>query len=167
MQSIKRVRRVALFLLGSVLAFGSVAFDQSRSNQRARSVDLTQALVSLNSRYQLAGPGGRSALVAHMRTAAAERRKVLASMLESDPGQVLRVALSSELRASLPAAVRTDVEQHVELEGTLEVLHEDYAKGARLRHFLTSGGTRLSLHFATAPPGRLTGDRVRVRGVLL
>jgi len=85
MLSIKRVRRVALVLLGCVLAFGSVAFDQSRSNQRARSQDLTQALVSLNSRYQLAGPGGRSALVAQMRTAAAERRKVLASMLDRQP----------------------------------------------------------------------------------
>ena len=167
MQSIKRVRRVALVLLGCVLAFGSVAFDQSRSNQRARSENLTQALVSLNFRYQLSDAGGRSALVAQMRTAAAERRKVLASMLESDPGQVLRVAFSPELRASLPAAVRSDVEQHVELEGTLEVLQEDYANGARLRHFLTSGGMRVSLHFATTPPGRQTGDRVRLRGVLL
>ena len=81
MQSIKRVRRVALVLLGCVLAFGSVASEQSRSNPRARSEELTQALVSLNSRYQLSGAGGRSALVAQMRTTAVERRKLVALSL--------------------------------------------------------------------------------------
>jgi hypothetical protein len=165
--SIKRACKIAHVLIGGVLAFGGVASGQSRSDQRARSEDLTQALVSLNASYQRAGPGARPALVAQMLAAAAERRRLLASMLESDPGHVLRVALTPELRASLPTAVRTDVEQHVEIEGTLEVLQEDYANGARLRHFLDSGGTRLSLHFATNPPGHLTGDRVRVRGVLL
>jgi hypothetical protein len=166
-RSIKSACKIALVLIGSVLALGTVASGQPRSDQRARSEDLTQALVSLNARYQRAGPGGRPAVLAQMLATAAERRRLLASMFESDPGHVLRVALTSELRASLPAAVRTDVEQHVELEGTLEVLQEDDANGARLRHFLDSGGTRLELHFATNPPGHLTGDRVRVRGVRL
>ena len=102
-----------------------------------------------------------------MLATSAERRRLLASIIESDPEHVLRVALSPELRASLPAAVRPNVEQHVELEGTIEVLQEDYANGARLRHFLHTDGTRLSLQFATTPPPLLTGDRVRVRGVRL
>src|SRR2546427_2002477 len=123
-KSIKRACKIAHVLIGGVLALGGVASGQSRSDQRARSEDLTQALVSLNSRYQDADSAGRSALITEMRATAAERRQLLASMLESDPGQVLRVALTPELRASLPVAVRADVEQHVELEGTLEVLQE-------------------------------------------
>ena len=170
MQSIRSIRglcKIALFLISSVLACGTDASGQSRSEPGARTEDLTKALVSLNLSYQRSGPRGRSALVDQMLATAAERRKLLASMVESEPGRVLRVALTSEFRASLPAAVRSDVEQHVVLDGTIEVLQEDYASGARLRHFLDTGGTRLSLHFAVNPPGHLTGDRVRVRGVLL
>jgi hypothetical protein len=166
-RSIKSACKIVLVLIGGVLVLGSVALGQSLSDQRARSENLTQAFVLLNTNYQRAGPQGQSALVSQMVATAKERRQLLASMLESEPGQVLRVALPPEVRASLPAVIRTDVEEHVELEGTLEVLQEDWPNGARLRYFLDSGGTRLSLHFATNPPAHLTGDRVRVRGVVL
>ena len=162
----KRACQIALVLFG-IPALARGASGQPRSDERARSENLTQALVSLNSSYQRAGPRARSALVTQMLATSAERRRLLASIIESDPEHVLRVALSPELRASLPAAVRTNAEQHVELEGTIEVLQEDYANGARLRHFLHTDGTRLSLQFATTPPPLLTGDRVRVRGVRL
>ena len=53
-----------------------------------------------------------------------------------------------------------------ELEGTLEILHEDREDGSSLyRHFLsTHDGKRLSLE-GVQHPDLLTGDQVRVRGV--
>ncbi len=54
-----------------------------------------------------------------------------------------------------------------EIEGELEILHEDSDHGSRYHYFLKPpGNRRLSLNFAKEPPTHLTsGSRVRVRGV--
>ncbi len=54
-----------------------------------------------------------------------------------------------------------------QLEGTLEVLHEDWPTGSRDFYFLEStAGERLSLHFAANPPRHLlTGTKIKVKGV--
>jgi hypothetical protein len=59
-----------------------------------------------------------------------------------------------------------DTEGDLELEGTLEILHEDREDGSGVyHHFLsTHDGNRLSLE-GVQHPDLLTGDRVRVRGV--
>jgi hypothetical protein len=52
----------------------------------------------------------------------------------------------------------------VELEGTLEILHEDAVSGSRYEYFLHSGNARHQLHFNGGPPGYLrTGASVRVQ----
>ena len=53
-----------------------------------------------------------------------------------------------------------------EVEGELEILHEDSDHGSRYHYFLKAAGNRVSLNFAKEPPTHLTsGSRVRVRGV--
>src|SRR5262245_55204907 len=52
----------------------------------------------------------------------------------------------------------------VELEGTLEVLHEDRDPGSRYIYFLQTATERLELRFGTAVPALRTGDHVRARG---
>ncbi|HEY3305842.1 MAG TPA: NEW3 domain-containing protein [Candidatus Binatia bacterium] len=52
----------------------------------------------------------------------------------------------------------------VELEGTLEVLHEDRHTGSRYLHFLNTATERLELRFAKNPPALETGQRVKARG---
>ena len=53
----------------------------------------------------------------------------------------------------------------LDVDGTLEVLYEDSAAGARLTHYLNTGTERLPLRFARNPPERLlTGAHVRARG---
>jgi len=52
----------------------------------------------------------------------------------------------------------------VELEGTLEVLHEDRDTGSRYRYFLQTATERLELLFAADAPALQTGDHVRARG---
>src|SRR5262249_26604639 len=56
-------------------------------------------------------------------------------------------------------------ETEVELEGTLEILHEDLPGGGRFNYFLHSGGVRYSLHFDRNRPEHLrTGATIRVKG---
>jgi hypothetical protein len=62
-------------------------------------------------------------------------------------------------------ATAQDAEGDVELEGTLEILHEDRPDGSRYNHFLsTDDGKRWSVDGVPHGHDLLTGDRVRVRG---
>lgn len=51
-----------------------------------------------------------------------------------------------------------------EIEGTLEVLHEDRDPGSRYIYFLRAASERLELRFGSEAPALQTGDRVRARG---
>jgi len=141
------VRRLQLdrhFVVAGLLALGAALFvttglalaQTPASPGSARS--LTQALVSLSAQYQAARPAARARLASRMLTVAATRRQVLLSLMESDPGEVLRAALPARRRASLPSAVRAHVEAEVDVEGVLLVVHEDSSGRGRdeLRGFL-------------------------------
>src|SRR2546428_4558117 len=65
---------------------------------------LTQDLVALGTRHQLADPAEQAQLLHHLLTLATERQQLLAALVEDDPGEVLRVALPADLRAALPPA---------------------------------------------------------------
>jgi hypothetical protein len=53
----------------------------------------------------------------------------------------------------------------VELEGTVEVLHEDRDVGSRYVYFLQTATERLELLFASDPPALESGDRIRAKGL--
>jgi hypothetical protein len=56
----------------------------------------------------------------------------------------------------------------VQLEGTLEIFHEDRPTGAHYLYGLQAAGRRYSLYFASEPSTDLrTGAKVRVRGIKL
>ena len=126
---------------------------------------LTQALVSLNARYSQAGPAEQARLLGDLLTVAADRQRLLIALIETGPGAVLKVALPASLRAGLPPPVQAFVEEEVEIEGVLEVLHEDRDSGSRYLYFLQTATERLSLHFAADSPALQTGTRVRVKGL--
>jgi NPCBM-associated, NEW3 domain of alpha-galactosidase len=128
--------------------------------------NLTQDLVALSTRHQLADPAEKAQLLHTLLTVATERQQLLAALAENDPGEVVRVALPADLRASLPPAVQALVEDELEVEGELEILHEDRDVGSRYLYALKTTGGRFALHFAADPPTHLeTGTRVRVTGV--
>jgi len=160
---------VALLLFFLTLAVGaeiSVAEKAATPAPNASPESLTHTLVALTVRYQLADPSEQAQLLGDLLTVAAARQQLLVELLEDDPGEVLRLALPANLRTSLPPAVQVYVEEEVETEGTLEVLHEDRDPGSRYLYFLEAVAGRFSLHFAADPPTHLeTGSQVRVRGV--
>jgi hypothetical protein len=127
---------------------------------------LTVKLADLNAEFQAAGQSQNSQLLNELQTVAATRQQVLAALVDSNPGEVLRVSLPANVRASLPTSVQSSVEKEIEVQGVLEVQVEDGKSGAKLHHFLNTASERLSLHFAGNPPvNLLTGSIVRARGV--
>jgi hypothetical protein len=131
---------------------------------------LTRELFGLTVRYEHAKPRDRSAISDEMLAVVEARRELLAELIGQDPGGVLRLGLPQGFEAALPEAVRDMVEQHVSLEGDLEVLQidGDAAGPSRILYFLnTRSGARLSLHFAANRPGLSSGTLVRANGLLL
>jgi len=126
---------------------------------------LTQSLRALALRYQAAGPGERDEVLRELDGVARARQRALAALSETEPAAVLRLAVPSGLRASLPGAVQPYLEHEVELDGVLEVLVEDRDPGSRYLYFLQTPSERLSVHFAGDAPALQTGARVRVKGL--
>lgn len=136
------------------------------SAERLAVREMTQSLVEMSTRYQLASPSERSQLIDKLREVATSRRQMLAELMESDPGEVLRMALPEDMRASMPSKIRDYIEQQVDVEGEMEVMYEDWEDGSRLHFSLDVAGERFSLHFANNPTtDLLTGTKVRVKGV--
>ncbi|MGH9194434.1 MAG: NEW3 domain-containing protein, partial [Acidimicrobiia bacterium] len=162
---------VVVFLFGFVLlAAASPGFSQSPSPPAPgkEAGELTHALGALSARYQQGRPAERSGLLHDMLRVAAERHQLLATMIEDNPGEVLRLALPEAERAGMPATVQALLERREEIEGELEALYEDYEDGHhRLHYYLkTDSGERLSLHFAGGLPKWMSGTQVRISGVI-
>jgi hypothetical protein len=131
--------------------------------EAARSGDVLRRLAL---EHERGDEGARQRLEPLLVEAAARRHEALLALMESDPAAVRAAALPPSVRAALPPSVQDRLEEDLETEGALEVLHAD--GGPRGGHYwaLATPLGKLSLHWAGAEPkGRLTGDRVRVRGL--
>ena len=135
---------------------------------RARGEQLTTDLVHQNLQYQVAGAGHKTSLEQGMVSAARTRKQELLGLMASDPGEVLRLAIPGKIRATMPASVRAHVELEADLDGEIEVLHEDDGAGGRYHYALHTSHGRVSMHFAKDEPDHLaTGAHVRAKGVQL
>jgi hypothetical protein len=165
--SLGHARTCVLALVLSLGPVSALAAQHGSPDRDRRSASLTQDLAELGARFEGAGPEDRPELLRAILARASARRRLLESAIDADPALVMRVALPAAMRAKLPAVVWTDLEEHVELDGALEVLAEDHAWGARVRRYLRTAAGRLQLHVAGHAPALQTGQRVRVRGVRL
>src|SRR5207249_3451322 len=101
-----------------------------------------------------------------MLSTARQRQELLASMIEEDPGEVLRAIVPASSRNEMPPEVQDLVEQQREVEGELQVIYEDAPPVSRLRYFLEAGEKRFSLHFAAdSPKTSASRSRIRVEGI--
>jgi hypothetical protein len=163
---VRRATPIALLTTGLFLVAGASLADPASSPKGNIAAEaLTQQLLLLGPEYRSAERAAKPAILDWLIAAAAERQQILASLIEDDPAQVLRVALPPGLRASLPAAARHYIEESVRVEGELEVVYEDSEHASRLLYFLKADGTRFSLHFVSHPPALPSGARIRVEGV--
>ncbi len=132
-----------------------------------RAKELTNTLITLNRVFERASPVTREMALENLLTLAEERQVLLAKMMESDPGALLRVALPPGVLAEFPVPVQAFLEQHQVRAGTLEIISEDFPDRAVLRHLLKSDLPPLSLHFVAPPAVHLTGASVQASGVVL
>ncbi|MDA7086946.1 Ig-like domain-containing protein [Pseudomonas sp. SA3-5] len=143
----------------------------SRPVQEAREAAAahTTDVLGLNKRLQTAAASERSQLREQLVSKAEQRRQLLAELAQSNPAEVLRVAIPDDKQKGMPAEVVAKLEQRVELDGELQVIYEDYENGDhKLRHFLkTPFGERFELRLAGAKREWRSGLSVRAQGVLL
>jgi hypothetical protein len=134
---------------------------------RSRAEQLTTDLARAHVRYHLAAASQKPRLELALLTTARTREEVLLQLAETDAAEVLRLALPSSIRRSFPIRVRAHLEEHVDVEGTLEILDEAGASDGRSRYNLDTVIGTLALHFAgqDEPDHLLTGARVRVNGI--
>ena len=108
---------------------------------------------------------GRLGMDERLRVAAV-RQQWLAELMEENPGEVLRQALSPAARAALAPELRGLVEEEESHEGLLEVFHADGPQGGAYHYAVRkASGQRLALRFAGGGPNLLTGTSVRVNGI--
>lgn len=126
----------------------------------------------MNSHYQQTPAAQKAQLLAPFQTMAAQRQQLLSSLIQTNPADVLRIAIPNDIRGKMPASVQSFMEQNVSAQGTLEILHADFGSaakgitGGKHYYFLTTGTEKLSLHFSgKAPTHLLTGSVVSATGV--
>ncbi len=157
----------AAVAIAGAFAIPAAAQPPPNANANANAAAHTARLLALAEEYRGAPAADRGRAAEALARAAAERAASLLDLMETDPAEVLRLAVPPGLRASLPAAVQADVEEPIDVEGIVEVLVEDYEASHRVLHFLQTSSRRYSLHFAGTPPDLLSDTRIRARGLHL
>jgi len=152
----------------SATAHESPALRSQLSAVSQRAHALTQALAMQSQRLPTASTAERRRLEENLLAIAATRRQLLLALIESDPEAVLQLTIPNSVRAMLPAQVSSLLETETLIEGTLEIMHEDSAAGARYQYGVHSSGKRYLLFFAGNEPSHLlSGARIRVHGIRL
>jgi hypothetical protein len=167
------IRYGLLFWIISGLVFPiGVSFADNRHRSQLRknihAEELTVSLGFLLSQYQKASAFKKEHLLSQLADVTAQRKQILLSLMEDNPGEFFRLALPEHVRADMPEPVRTMLEQRLYIKGELEVIDEDYDDGtSRLRYFLQTPDKRFSLHFKNAPKNLLSSTLVSIDGLLI
>ncbi|CAG1001354.1 hypothetical protein BURK1_02884 [Burkholderiales bacterium] len=131
--------------------------------------DLTVELLQQRTSHARTKAAGKDHALSTLVEIARDRRDTLVDLLDTNPAEVLRVALPASARASLPAEVQPFLEQDADETGEIEVLHVDHVDAADdyYLRFLNTARGRIELHFAGTAPDLATGAKARVRGLRL
>ena len=124
-----------LILIGTFVA--SLAWSPSAANAQGAGQAAAKAAASeleaLNGRFAQAALG---ASAEELTALASQRSSRLLALMDSAPGEVVRLAVPASLRDSLPGGARALTEERVDLTGTVDVSYEDHRGFSVLRHVL-------------------------------
>ena len=97
-------RRVPVLLAVSAALVLSSFAQQSSKGKSAENA--TVALLQLHSAYQQASPAVKPQLLLQARNAAAQRQQLLSSLIQTNPADVLRIAIPNNIRSTMAPAVQ-------------------------------------------------------------
>jgi NPCBM-associated, NEW3 domain of alpha-galactosidase len=166
----RTTRKPSLLVAVFLVLTSSLAFTQHSAKGKAAET-ATTALLQMHSSFQQANATQKQQLLTQFTAMAAQRQQLLSSLIQTNPEDVLRVAIPNNVSHTMPPTVKKYVEQSVTAQGVLEALYEmqgtpDKTTGAVLHHFLRTSTGRWGLHFAaSAPTHLLTGSVVKIHGV--
>ncbi|HEY0461091.1 MAG TPA: NEW3 domain-containing protein [Pyrinomonadaceae bacterium] len=150
-----------VFLCLAVTDFRTLA-DKGNEKNSAGLSDLTVKVVDLSTRLEKENGFARG----EFESLAAARFAKMSELAESDPSEVLRVALPEEVLAKMPKDLQAFFEKREEIEGELEVFYECDGENEILKYFLKTDKERLPVYFAKKPEKEiLTGSTVRVKSL--
>lgn len=164
---------LAAFLCVVAPAFGhggDVAHDRVGKSESVRLAEgLTNELLGARNNEVRSRASERARLHANVEAIIRERHDLLRLLLDSNPQDVLRLALPGGVRAAFPMSSQRLIERDVSEAGELSAIHVDMP-GEQADYYLyilkTAHGER-RLYFAGAPTRLLSGSRIRVTGTAL
>src|SRR5690349_24065032 len=98
-------RRPSLVLVAVVFSIVILAPSRSFAQQSAKgkvAADATTALLQMNSHYQQTPAAQKAQLLTQFRAMASQRQQMMSSLIQSNPGDFLRVAMPSDVRGTMP-----------------------------------------------------------------
>ena len=131
---------------------------------------LTLRLLILSKAYSDAASNRKPLIFSRMLEISESRKQNLLLLMEENPSVFLKVTIPKHIKGEFPSEITSNIEDEVEVEGSLDVLHSDnFDKGlSKFYYFLKdASGNRFSLHFVGEGPMLLTGSRIRVKGMKL
>src|SRR3990172_1233385 len=96
---------------------------------------------------------------------AVKRQERMLELIETNPSEFLRLAMTKESRSKLALQVQALIEREITVTGQLEILHEDWPDGARYYWSLKNGSQTYSLYIAGQPGEFYSGLNVKVKGI--
>lgn len=145
---------------------------------------LTSDLINANKDYGRPGVASvdKEKQLVEMTSIASQRKEKLLQEIESDPASFLRHAVLTETKSQFPAQIQSLIENKLETQGKLLVLHfDDFNKKesktayklersesrARIHSVDSISQNIYNLHFAQVPPDFLPNSIVRIKGITL
>ena len=136
------------------------------------------SIQSLNAKLKATGaqyrgaktPNARNQALQEIKEAAELRKGVMLALIREDPKQANALALSETERAGLPEEVQDMLEEQIETEGLLEILHIDYFDEGRSDNIFflqATDGKRYELHLPSVTQPFVSNTKVKVKGVEL
>jgi hypothetical protein len=121
-------RRLFPVLVAVVVSFSGLVtvvslFAQQSAKGKAAETATLQ-LMQMYKNYQQSSGAQKQQLLSQFTTMAAQRQQLLSSLIQTNPADVLRVAIPNNISQNMPAAVQGYVEHSVIAQGVLEVLYE-------------------------------------------
>ncbi|MBX4211995.1 hypothetical protein KW787_00875 [Candidatus Pacearchaeota archaeon] len=124
---------------------GFVSYDPSPTPMSEE--NLTLSLIQAGKAYNEENGNLRQEAFTNALELSEKRKSALILLASKDPGRFLELVLPEEAKDILPVITRSSLEQEVDIEGDLSVLHADRDDGSENSYFLHTPEEDLSVYF--------------------